>query len=205
MCFLSNISLIGFRSNFSVLHGELLRLWSSFLELTNQSQAEINTVTCRAPERTEELGGAVKMWELLRKQQLFWDEEAKLTFSVVPCTPETCFYPPHRVSLPEYHHVWRSLGEGGDEAGETQQDHEGLQEVRTSAAAGPGKSKAGTAGTADTPTLSVVLQKQTQCQDWAEEAVTVALTFRCSARTRRWKSGRDKNKKQINGFSVQSF
>lgn len=59
---------------------------------------------------------------------------------------------------PEYHHVGGRLGEGGDEAGETDQHHEGEKEVGTSAATGP---RRGVPETADTPTLCVVLHRQT--------------------------------------------
>lgn len=60
--------------------------------------------------------------------------------------------------IPEYHDVGGGLGEGGDEAGDTDKDHEGEEEVRASAATCPRRGKA---ETADTPALSVVLHKQT--------------------------------------------
>lgn len=64
--------------------------------------------------------------------------------------------------IPEYHHVGGGLWEGGDEAGDSQQDHEGEEEVGTAAATGPG---GGQAETTHTTALSVVLHKHTQCQD----------------------------------------
>lgn len=60
--------------------------------------------------------------------------------------------------IPENHHVGGRLWEGGDEAGDTEQSHEGEQQAGTSAAAG---SRKGEAETADTATHSVVLHKQT--------------------------------------------
>lgn len=72
--------------------------------------------------------------------------------------------------LPEDHHVGWRLGEGGDEAGETQQGHEGQQEVGTFAAAGPGLG--GTRTAVDAPTVGEVLQKHT---DWVGSILRIFI------------------------------
>lgn len=59
-------------------------------------------------------------------------------------------------AVPEYHHVGGGLGEGGDGAGDSQQDHEGEEELGAAAATRP---RGGEAATSHTATLSVVLHR----------------------------------------------
>lgn len=61
--------------------------------------------------------------------------------------------------LPEYHHVRGRLREGGDEAGEAEQSHEGEEEPGAAAATRP---RGGGAKTVNTPTPAVDLQTHTQ-------------------------------------------
>lgn len=75
--------------------------------------------------------------------------------------------------VPEYHHVGGGLGEGGDGAGDSQQDHEGEEELRAAAATRP---RGGEAATSHAPTLSVVLHRHRWRQSPLQAAPVITYT-----------------------------
>lgn len=61
--------------------------------------------------------------------------------------------------VPEYHHERGGLGEGGHEAGDRKQDHEGQQQVGASTSTGP---RGGEAQTTHTLTVREILHTHTR-------------------------------------------
>lgn len=76
-------------------------------------------------------------------------------------------------AIPEYHHVGGGLGEGDDGAGDSQQDHEGEEELGAAAATRP---RGGKAATSHAPALSVVLHRNRWKQSPLQAAQVITNT-----------------------------